>query len=60
MDGWDLDYYTDLFLNKVKRNPTNVECFDLAQSNRYVYWYMNAGVFVCSGRKVLSVSLVIC
>lgn len=32
-DDWDLDYYTDLFVNKIKRNPTNVECFDLAQSN---------------------------
>jgi phosphoribosylformylglycinamidine synthase len=32
-DEWDLDYYTDLFLNKIGRNPTNVECFDMAQSN---------------------------
>lgn len=32
-DSWDLDFYTDLFLNKLKRNPTSVECFDLAQSN---------------------------
>uniref|UniRef100_A0A672QG19 Phosphoribosylformylglycinamidine synthase n=1 Tax=Sinocyclocheilus grahami TaxID=75366 RepID=A0A672QG19_SINGR len=31
-DSWDLDYYTALF-QKVKRNPTSVECFDLAQSN---------------------------
>ena len=35
MDDWDLDYYTDLFQNKIRRNPTSVECFDLAQSNRY-------------------------
>lgn len=34
-DSWDLDYYTALF-QRVKRNPTSVECFDLAQSNRYV------------------------
>lgn len=34
-DDWDLQYYTDLFSQKVKRNPTSVECFDLAQSNRY-------------------------
>uniref|UniRef100_X1ZKR9 Phosphoribosylformylglycinamidine synthase n=1 Tax=Capitella teleta TaxID=283909 RepID=X1ZKR9_CAPTE len=33
-DDWDLEYYTDLFCQKVGRNPTNVECFDLAQSNR--------------------------
>ncbi|ELU02558.1 hypothetical protein CAPTEDRAFT_210251, partial [Capitella teleta] len=32
-DDWDLEYYTDLFCQKVGRNPTNVECFDLAQSN---------------------------
>ncbi|TRY57096.1 hypothetical protein DNTS_023977 [Danionella cerebrum] len=31
-DSWDLDYYTALF-QKVERNPTSVECFDLAQSN---------------------------
>lgn len=34
-DDWDLDYYTQMFVEKVKRNPTSVECFDLAQSNRY-------------------------
>ena len=32
-DEWDLDYYADLFLDQIKRNPTQVECFDLAQSN---------------------------
>lgn len=32
-DEWDLDYYTNLFKNVLKRNPTSVECFDLAQSN---------------------------
>lgn len=32
-DESDLDYYTNLFKNVLKRNPTNVECFDLAQSN---------------------------
>ncbi|XP_064189678.1 phosphoribosylformylglycinamidine synthase isoform X2 [Anguilla rostrata] len=31
-DPWDLDYYTALF-QRVNRNPTSVECFDLAQSN---------------------------
>lgn len=34
-DSWDLDYYTKLFKETIKRNPTNIECFDLAQSNRY-------------------------
>jgi len=32
-DSRDLDYYTDLFCRKLRRNPTTVECFDLAQSN---------------------------
>lgn len=32
-DERDLEYYTNLFKNVLKRNPTNVECFDLAQSN---------------------------
>ncbi len=32
-DDWDLDYYTKLFVDKIGRNPTNVECFDIAQSN---------------------------
>ncbi|KAF5300012.1 hypothetical protein FQR65_LT09268 [Abscondita terminalis] len=32
-DNADLKYYTNLFVNILKRNPTNVECFDLAQSN---------------------------
>ena len=32
-DEWDLNYYTDLFLDHIGRNPTNVECFDIAQSN---------------------------
>lgn len=32
-DDWDLEYYTRLFKDELKRNPTNVECFDLSQSN---------------------------
>lgn len=32
-DEADLEYYTNLFKNVLKRNPTNIECFDLAQSN---------------------------
>uniref|UniRef100_A0A915KCY2 Phosphoribosylformylglycinamidine synthase n=1 Tax=Romanomermis culicivorax TaxID=13658 RepID=A0A915KCY2_ROMCU len=33
LDDFDIDYYYDIFSNKVNRNPTNVELFDLAQSN---------------------------
>jgi phosphoribosylformylglycinamidine synthase len=32
-DEWDLDYYTTLFVERVRRDPTDVECFDIAQSN---------------------------
>lgn len=32
-DAWDMDFYMDLFVNKLKRDPTSVELFDLAQSN---------------------------
>ncbi|RZC42112.1 phosphoribosylformylglycinamidine synthase-like [Asbolus verrucosus] len=32
-DEADFKYYTNLFKNVLKRNPTNVELFDLAQSN---------------------------
>lgn len=33
LDEWDIDYYYNMFANDIRRNPTNVECFDLAQSN---------------------------
>jgi phosphoribosylformylglycinamidine (FGAM) synthase-like enzyme len=32
-DEWDLDYYTNMFREELKRDPTNVELFDIAQSN---------------------------
>jgi len=32
-DDFDLDYYTDLFKSKLGRDPTDVECFDMGQSN---------------------------
>jgi phosphoribosylformylglycinamidine synthase len=32
-DDWDLDYYTNLFRDRMRRDPTDVECFDIAQSN---------------------------
>ncbi|MEJ2193093.1 MAG: phosphoribosylformylglycinamidine synthase [Nitrospirota bacterium] len=33
LDAWDLEYYYNLFAREMRRNPTNVECFDLGQSN---------------------------
>lgn len=32
-DDWDLQYYYDLFVGKLGRDPTSVELFDMAQSN---------------------------
>ncbi len=32
-DEWDIEYYYNLFVRDLCRNPTNVECFDLSQSN---------------------------
>jgi phosphoribosylformylglycinamidine synthase len=32
-DDRDLDYYTALFRDRLRRDPTDVECFDIAQSN---------------------------
>ena len=32
-DDWDLDYYTALFRDRLRRDPTTVELFDIAQSN---------------------------
>uniref|UniRef100_A0A2R5L6G5 Phosphoribosylformylglycinamidine synthase n=1 Tax=Ornithodoros turicata TaxID=34597 RepID=A0A2R5L6G5_9ACAR len=52
-DDWDLDFYTDLFKNKLKRNPTTVECFDLAQSNseHSRHWFFK-GRLVVDGKEV--------
>ncbi|RJQ17922.1 MAG: phosphoribosylformylglycinamidine synthase [Nitrospiraceae bacterium] len=33
LDDWDIGYYYDLFVKDIGRDPTNVECFDLSQSN---------------------------
>ncbi len=32
-DDWDLDYYTALFRDRLRRDPSTVELFDIAQSN---------------------------
>lgn len=33
MDDWDIEFYYNLFVNDIGRNPTNVECFQLGQAN---------------------------
>ncbi|KAH9519338.1 hypothetical protein Btru_075289 [Bulinus truncatus] len=51
-DNWDLDYYTKLFQEKILRNPTSVECFDLAQSNseHSRHWFFK-GRLVVDGKE---------
>ncbi|XP_061211324.1 phosphoribosylformylglycinamidine synthase [Neopsephotus bourkii] len=49
-DPWDVQFYTRLFL-AAGRNPTTVECFDLAQSNseHSRHWFFK-GRLVVDGR----------
>jgi phosphoribosylformylglycinamidine synthase len=51
-DDWDLDYYTALFRDDVGRNPTNVECFDIAQSNseHSRHWFFK-GRLIIDGKE---------
>ncbi|KAK3280418.1 hypothetical protein CYMTET_11738 [Cymbomonas tetramitiformis] len=44
LDDWDLDYYTKLFRENMKRDPTTVELFDIAQSNseHSRHWFFKA------------------
>jgi len=57
MDPWDIAFYCDLFVNKFQRNPTNVECFQLAQANseHSRHWFFK-GRLVIDG-KVLPETL---
>ncbi|XP_008405528.1 phosphoribosylformylglycinamidine synthase isoform X1 [Poecilia reticulata] len=50
-DSWDLDYYTSMF-QRINRNPTSVECFDLAQSNseHSRHWFFH-GRMVIDGQE---------
>uniref|UniRef100_A0A336M968 Phosphoribosylformylglycinamidine synthase n=1 Tax=Culicoides sonorensis TaxID=179676 RepID=A0A336M968_CULSO len=47
-DNWDLDYYTNLFQNTLKRDPTSVELFDFAQSNseHSRHWFFRGKMIV--------------
>eukprot|EP00514_Thraustochytrium_sp_LLF1b_P012922 CAMPEP_0184547584 /NCGR_PEP_ID=MMETSP0199_2-20130426/5664_1 /TAXON_ID=1112570 /ORGANISM="Thraustochytrium sp., Strain LLF1b" /LENGTH=1367 /DNA_ID=CAMNT_0026942099 /DNA_START=165 /DNA_END=4268 /DNA_ORIENTATION=- len=51
-DDWDLDFYTKLFKDKLKRDPSDVECFDLAQSNseHSRHWFFG-GKMVIDGQE---------
>ncbi len=53
LDDWDIDYYYNLFVKDIGRNPTNVECFDLSQSNseHSRHWFFR-GRLVVDGKEV--------
>ncbi|XP_075235216.1 phosphoribosylformylglycinamidine synthase [Lycorma delicatula] len=52
-DDWDINYYTELFKNRLKRNPTSVECFDLAQSNseHSRHWFFKGKIVLNNEEK---------
>ncbi|KAE9450141.1 hypothetical protein C3L33_17954, partial [Rhododendron williamsianum] len=47
-DEHDLEYYTKLFRDDIKRNPTTVELFDIAQSNseHSRHWFFTGKIVV--------------
>jgi len=53
LDAWDIEYYFDLFAKDLKRNPTDVECFDLSQSNseHSRHWFFR-GKLIVDGKKI--------
>jgi phosphoribosylformylglycinamidine synthase len=53
LDDWDIEYYYNLFVKDIGRNPTNVECFDLSQSNseHSRHWFFK-GKLIVDGREV--------
>lgn len=52
MDDWDVNYYYDLFVNQLKKNPTNVECFQLGQANseHSRHWFFK-GKLIIDGQE---------
>ncbi|CAH9126512.1 unnamed protein product [Cuscuta epithymum] len=52
-DEQDLQYYTKLFRDDIKRDPTNVELFDIAQSNseHSRHWFFT-GKLVIDGQPI--------
>ena len=52
-DAWDIEYYHDLFVKDLRRNPTDVECFDLSQSNseHSRHWFFR-GKLEIDGKRI--------
>jgi phosphoribosylformylglycinamidine synthase len=53
LDDWDIEYYFNLFVNTIGRDPTNVECFDLGQSNseHSRHWFFR-GKLIIDGEEM--------
>jgi phosphoribosylformylglycinamidine synthase len=53
LDAWDINYYYNLFVREIGRNPTNVECFDLGQSNseHSRHWFFNGRLIIDGEEK---------
>jgi phosphoribosylformylglycinamidine synthase len=56
LDDWDIDYYYKLFKVNMGRNPTNVECFDLGQSNseHSRHWFFKGRLVIDDKEEPLS------
>ncbi|HEX7560608.1 MAG TPA: hypothetical protein VF347_00280, partial [Candidatus Humimicrobiaceae bacterium] len=50
-DAWDINFYFRLFTEDFKRNPTNVECYQLSQANseHSRHWFFK-GRLIIDGR----------
>lgn len=53
LDDWDIEYYYNLFTVELARNPTDVECFDLSQSNseHSRHWFFRGRLLV-DGKEI--------
>eukprot|EP00548_Thalassiothrix_antarctica_P001561 CAMPEP_0194131076 /NCGR_PEP_ID=MMETSP0152-20130528/1914_1 /TAXON_ID=1049557 /ORGANISM="Thalassiothrix antarctica, Strain L6-D1" /LENGTH=1316 /DNA_ID=CAMNT_0038825737 /DNA_START=39 /DNA_END=3989 /DNA_ORIENTATION=+ len=52
-DEFDLDYYTTLFKERLGRDPTDVECFDMGQSNseHSRHWFFGGKMIIDGEEK---------
>ncbi|XP_013141308.1 PREDICTED: phosphoribosylformylglycinamidine synthase [Papilio polytes] len=52
-DEWDMEFYMNLFVNQLQRDPTSVELFDLAQSNseHSRHWFFK-GKIILNGKEL--------
>ncbi|HSL91470.1 MAG TPA: phosphoribosylformylglycinamidine synthase, partial [Candidatus Limnocylindrales bacterium] len=53
LDAWDIEYYFHLFAKDLRRDPTDVECFDLSQSNseHSRHWFFR-GKLIVDGKEI--------